>query len=269
MGGLAIGAWQAGRIAASVTPARAPSDLRVPGIAIAVCARLLPLVLSAARPVLSGRKQTVKPAASSISRSACSRCCCSRPRRRHGRDVSGGRSVLRRRTANRGGSAARHPPFVRKQGCGGERAGGLYAANTAGAAAGAAVSGFVLLPMLGAQGDDPRGRCPQCDLAVGATVARGAQSRRVRSAAPAYVRNRTARRPGSEKRTGEVIPRSGPAAPIVWPPWRWRFSGWSRSSIKWPGRDPGDGARPTAYAFSAMLVAFITVWRSARRSPPP
>ncbi|MSO81905.1 MAG: tetratricopeptide repeat protein [Acidobacteria bacterium] len=258
MGGLAIGSWQAGRIAASVSPARALRAYASIEIAIAACALLLPGVLSTARPLLewayangeAGRLfdatlgllalllLSVPAAAMGATYPLAVRAYALEPSIAAGplrgtRPTYGGR-VPRSGPGDPGGSPA-------------ARAGGLYAFNTAGAAAGAALTGFVLLPMVGAQATTLVGVALNAICALGAlALAKDANSQRPTPVGVGRwgVGSSTAVSPQRRLRLASVaIGISGLAALVY-------QVTWTRILALVLG--------PTTYAFSAMLVAFIT-----------
>ena len=136
MGGLAIGSAIAGRIGGRLSPRRALTIYAALELTIAVLALLLPFGLAALRPMLSGAYA----------------------------DGSGGSTfaILRLATsvlllaAPAAAMGATFPIasrwMVRVASHAAQDAGGLYAANTLGAAAGAVLAGFVLIPALGLSG---------------------------------------------------------------------------------------------------------------------
>ena len=144
MGGLAIGAWLAGRFAPSLAHDRALRTYALLEITIAAAALLLPLVLSSARGVLSlayGNGEGAR--LFDVARVVLSLL------------------LLLIPTVAMG---ARYPIAVRwfavQAQSATASASGLYAANTVGAAAGAALSGFLFLPMLGLRGTTLVGVAP-------------------------------------------------------------------------------------------------------------
>src|SRR5687768_3873062 len=140
MGGLALGAWAAGRIAPSMAPSRALRVYAALEGAIAAYALLLPFLLTSARPFLQsvyadgGAAQAFDTTIALLS--------------------------LLLLTVPTAAMGATYPMAVRwfgssrSDGSGRSNdgdpvagyAGGLYAANTFGAALGAALTGFALLP---------------------------------------------------------------------------------------------------------------------------
>ena len=124
MGGLALGAWVAGRRVAPSLRAYAMLE-----IGVAVAALLLPLALAASVPALAwAYADGTAPASFAIVRVADQPAAGRHPRGCHGRHLPNrGRLV-------RGGSASPYGTGV------------LYAANTAGAATGAIAAGFCLDP---------------------------------------------------------------------------------------------------------------------------
>ncbi len=136
MGGLAIGSAIAGRIGGRLSPRQALTIYASLEMAIALLALLLPFGLAALRPMLSGAYA----------------------------DGSGGSTfaILRLATsvlllaAPAAAMGATFPIasrwMVRIASHAAQDAGGLYAANTLGAAIGAVLAGFVLIPALGLSG---------------------------------------------------------------------------------------------------------------------
>ena len=135
---------------------------------------------------------------------------------------------------------------VRGSGFEGRAAGLLYAGNTIGAAFGAAVTGFVLLPWLGLFGTTLVG------VALNATAALGA-----------FLLSRTAAAAPSHHRT--PAPSDAPSHPRTFAPSHLALSAFALSvsgfvalvyEVAWT-RILAMVLGPTTYAFSAMLVAFI------------
>lgn len=136
MGGLAVGAGAAGRYAKDLPPARALRTYAVLELGIAILALILPALLFAVRPLLAatyadGDGGTVF----AVVRLASSVLLLSVPAACMGATFPIAARAIIRSAAN----VARD-------------AGGLYAANTLGAAAGAIVAGFVLIPSVGLRG---------------------------------------------------------------------------------------------------------------------
>jgi len=277
MGGLALGSWLAGRIAASLAPARALRTYASLEIAIAACALLLPVVLSAARPVLSwayadgeaGRLfditlgllalllLAVPAAAMGATYPVAVRCYAAKPpiaadplRGTHPTYVG---RVPRSGPGDPGGLAA-------------ARAGGLYAFNTAGAAAGAALTGFALLPMLGTQATTLVGVALNTICALGA-LALAAPKRS--EGGLAYVNSQlpTPQLPRRQLPTPLGAGRLGVGSLAgLSPRLRLRLAAAAVGlsglvalvhQVAWT-RLLATVLGPTTYAFSAMLVAFIT-----------
>ncbi len=152
MSGLAIGSAIAGRVGGRLSPRRALTIYASLEIAIALLALLLPVGLAALRPMLSGAYA----------------------------DGSGGTTFVILRLATSvlllaAPAAAMGATFpiasrwmVRIASHAAQDAGGLYAANTLGAAVGAVLAGFVLIPALGLSGST------WVAVALNATAAAGA-----------------------------------------------------------------------------------------------
>ena len=223
MGGLAFGAWGAGRGAGSLPPARALRVYAVLEIGIAACALLLPLVLASARPVL------VWAYAGEGGRPF---------------DVVMGLLALVLLAVPAAAMGATYPLAVRWM----ERAGALYAANTAGAAIGAALTGFVLLPALGMFGTTLVGVALNVVAAAGAMALAGGtapQEPRLRGANLSAFAEASAdrRSPTSLVRVAFVAAAVAGLVSLLFQ------VTWTRILAMVLG--------PTTYAFSAMLVAVI------------
>ncbi len=224
MGGLAFGSWGAGRAvgrdAGAWPPARALRAYAVLELGIAACALLLPLVLTAARPAL------VWAYAGEGGRLF---------------DVVMGILALVLLAVPAAAMGATYPLAVRWM----DRAGALYAANTSGAAIGAALTGFVLLPALGISGTTLVGVVLNVAAAVGAiALARTARRDTV---------HRGGRSTHNVQSVGQAHPTTVRLALIAA-----AVSGlvsllfqvtWTRILAMVLG--------PTTYAFGAMLVAVI------------
>jgi spermidine synthase len=136
MGGLAAGAGAAGRFASKLPPRRALNTYAALEIAVAVLALLMPLALIAVRPLLAstyadgtgeGLFAFVRLSTSVVLLSIPAAC------------MGATFPIASRWIVRASATAARD-------------AGGLYAANTLGAAAGAILAGFWLIPALGLRG---------------------------------------------------------------------------------------------------------------------
>ena len=163
------------------------------------------------------------------------------------------RAWARRFRSRRDGWSAARPRAA-------QDAGGLYAANTLGAAAGAVLAGFVLIPALGLRGIDVGRRraerhrggrrvCiararPRDDLTAATPAGTGAGSRQ-----PESKRTPSRVRPSERRRPGAAVAGRGRA---------WRVSGfasltlqvvWTRLLVQILG--------PTTYAFSIVVAIFI------------
>ena len=154
MGGLAAGAGAAGRYAKQLSPSRALALYAGLEIAIAALALLMPVLLVAVRPLLAATYA----------------------------DGSGGAAFAFVRLASSvlllcvpaACMGATFPIasrwMVRMASTAAQDAGGLYAANTLGAAGGAVMAGFVLIPALGLQGTTFAGVALNVIAAAGAWV---------------------------------------------------------------------------------------------------
>ena len=158
MGGLAVGAAVAGRRGGRLSPQRALMVYAGLELAIGVLALLLPIALTAVRPLLVGAYADGEGGTSfAFLRLATSVLLLAAPAA-----AMGATFPIASRWMVRGAlSAARD-------------AGGLYAANTLGAAAGAVLAGFVLIPALGLSGATWIGVALNITAAAGAfAIARG------------------------------------------------------------------------------------------------
>ncbi len=252
MGGLAAGAGAAGRIADRLPPRRALHIYAVLELAVGALALVLPLALIAVRPLLEWAYA----------------------------DGNGGSTfafvrlstsvvLLSVPAACMGATfpiAARW--IVRRASTAGRDAGGLYAANTLGAAAGAILAGFLLIPTLGLEGATFIGVALNVVAAAGAwMIARAAVA-----PAEAGTGNREPgagnREAGAGSRKGQrssVSPLPAPGSPLPVPgshPWlaagALGVSGfasltlqvvWTRLLVQILG--------PTTYAFSTVVAIFI------------
>lgn len=242
MGGLAIGAAVAGRRGGRLTPERALAIYAGLEVTIAVLALLLPFALSAVRPLL-------------VSAYA---------------DGQGGTpfAVLRLLTsvlllaAPAAAMGATFPIasrwMVRAAATAAQDAGGLYAANALGAAAGAVLAGFVLVPTLGLQGSTWVGVALNLAAAAGAfAIARSSVSSPAGEAVPSRSERVSPRR-GSKADANTSAVRTLPENR----PWLAALamgaSGfasltlqvvWTRLLVQILG--------PTTYAFSIVVAIFI------------
>jgi spermidine synthase len=159
MGGLAAGAGAAGRFAAKLPPRRALAVYATLELVIGALAIVMPLALIAVRPLLASAYADgnggnlfafVRLSTSVILLSVPAAC------------MGATFPIASRWIVSKASTAARD-------------AGGLYAANTLGAAAGAILAGFLLVPMLGLRGTTLVGVALNVIAAVGAwVIARGA-----------------------------------------------------------------------------------------------
>lgn len=233
MGGLAIGAAIAGRRGGRLSPERALTVYAGLELTIGVLALLLPVALTAVRPLLVTAYADGQGGASfAFLRLATSVLLLALPAAAMGATFP----IASRWTVRGASSAARE-------------AGGLYAANTLGAATGAVLAGFVLIPALGLSGATWVGVALNITAAVGAlAIARG--SLPTAHAAPAVA-------PKKAEPKG-----SAPRLPADGRPWLAALalgaSGfasltlqvvWTRLLVQILG--------PTTYAFSIVVAIFI------------
>jgi spermidine synthase len=246
MGGLALGAWIAGRIAPAFAPSRAIRMYAALEAAIAGYALLLPLLLASARPFLQSVYADGDAAlAFDTTIALLSLLLLTVPTAAMGATFP---MAVRWAGVSRGSDRSRDGSAVAGY------AGALYAANTFGAALGAALTGFALLPLLGVRGTTLVGVALNAIAALGALILAHRSSRDVTTAVEPTVPPRAADVAGRSRTTPEIGPQAGlgAAAAAV------GVSGavslvyqvtWTRTLAMVLG--------PTTYAFSAMLVAVI------------
>ena len=253
MGGLATGAWVAGRTAPSQTREQALRTYAALELAIAACALLLPLGLTAVRPVLAwayangaggGLFETARVVLSlllvSIPTAAMGASypigvrCVSDP----GSGIQDSGSEVR-------GSGS----GVRGSGFEGVAAGLLYASNTIGAAAGAVLTGFILLPTLGLFGTTFVGVALNAIAAMGALILRrGSFGSAERESRSIIADPKGLRRTGHPSHPSHLALASSALCVSGFVALVYEVT-WTRILAMILG--------PTTYAFSAMLVAFI------------
>jgi spermidine synthase len=219
MGGLAIGAWTGGRISSGLPAPRALRIYAALEVTIAIFALVIPLALNAMRPLLAwAYANGTGGAMFGATRLVVSILLIALP------------------------AAAMGATFpVGVVSVGNKDAAELYAANTVGAAMGAALTGFVLLPSFGLFGATLVGIVLNVITALGAVV--------LSSAGPSSPQIESPPR---------FADRKGPRRGVREPAFLLAISGfvaltyeviWTRVLAMTLG--------PTTYAFSAMLVAFI------------
>ena len=223
MGGLALGAAVAGRAAGRLTERHALRAYALIEVAIAGCALVVPVALSATRPVLSATYADGAGSWFGVTRVAVSLLILLAPTVAMGATVPlAMRWVLRR--LDRAGADA----------------GDLYAVNTIGAALGAGLAAFILLPGLGLRGSTLIAAGLNLVAAAGAwTIALG-------NAAPSPVGKRPQRTPisksGSLGLATLALAITGFVALVS-------EVAWTRVLTLVIG--------PTTYAFGIMLIVFI------------
>src|SRR5262249_49746110 len=151
MGGLAIGAWVAGRFADRWEPPRALRMYAALEGVIALCALAMPLAISALRPLLAwAYADGAGGVLFGATRLAASIAVIALPGAAMGASFPVGVCVVSAVGARgaRGARSAKGAKDATGAKCARDIA-ELYAANTVGAALGAALTGFVLLPSLG------------------------------------------------------------------------------------------------------------------------
>ena len=234
MGGLALGAGVAGRAGPRLTSARALRVYAGLEIVVAACALALPVGVRLAQPLLAWAYAGTTGMAFEATRIGLSIFALLIPAAAMGATYPIAVTCLT------------EPGFgIRGSGFEGRAAGLLYAGNTIGAAFGAAVTGFLLLPWLGLFGTTLVG------VALNATAALGA-----------FLLSRTAAA-SSHHRT--PVPSDAPSHPRTLAPSHLALSAFALSvsgfvalvyEVAWT-RILAMVLGPTTYAFSAMLVAFI------------
>ncbi len=185
MGGLAAGAGVAGRYAGRISPKRALALYAGLEIAIAALALMMPLLLIAVRPLLAATYD----------------------------DGGGGAAFAFVRLASSvlllcvpaACMGATFPIasrwMVRMASTAAQDAGGLYAANTLGAAAGAVLAGFVLIPAMGLQGSTFVGVALNVIAAAGAWIIARDQGIPLPSAGASDSKSRPPRSPIADPRS--------------------------------------------------------------------
>jgi spermidine synthase len=235
MGGLAAGAGAAGRYASKLAPPRALRIYAALEIAIAVLAVLLPVLLAAVRPLLASAYADGDGGATfALVRLASSMLLLCVPAA-----CMGATFPIASRWMVRGAATAARD------------AGGLYAANTLGAAGGAILAGFVLIPALGLRGTTFIG------VALNVIAAAGAWIVATRAASDAQASH-----PIGKQEPGTANPRTIAARERASRPWlaaaALGASGfasltlqvvWTRLLVQILG--------PTTYAFSTVVSIFI------------
>ena len=250
MGGLALGASLAGRATSSLVPTRALRIYAALEATIALCALVMPFALGAMRPLLAWAYADGNGGALfNVVRLAVSIVLIALPAAAMGASFPIGVVAVRD-----SGFAPREPRGALSlskggirdsQGSGSQDAGELYAANTVGAALGAALTGFVLLPALGLFGTTLVGVGLNAIAAAGALVLSGAGFSGSRIAAPEGPRRTVDQATTVDRSIGlaaVTLAISGLVALVY-------EVTWTRILAMILG--------PTTYAFSAMLVAFI------------
>jgi spermidine synthase len=232
MGGLAVGAAAGGRIGQRLTPATALKAYAVLELAIAAVAVMLPFILSSLRPVLAALYANGDGGLTFLA-------------------VRLGTSLLLLSLP----AAAMGATFpiasrwmVRGAGSVSADAGGLYAANTLGAAAGALVAGFLLLPSLGLAGATAVGVVLNAVAAAGAWWIASTITVRVEPPVAEPVRGRKPAKSPPPARIGR--PALAAAALGV--------TGFASLTLQvvWT-RLLASILGPTTYAFSAVVAFFI------------
>jgi spermidine synthase len=237
MGGLAIGAAVGGGATSALAPRRALRMYAALEVTIALCALVMPAALAAMRPLLAW---TYANGSGGLLFDAVR--------------LTVSIVLIAIPAAAMGASFPIGVVAVRDAGCGirdsknsgSQDAGELYAANTVGAALGAAATGFVLLPTLGLFGTTLVGVALNTVAAAGALllVRRGLIGDRSAEDSPAIADPKSPRRSRDQTMglPAVVLAVSGFVALVY-------EVTWTRILAMILG--------PTTYAFSAMLVAFI------------
>jgi spermidine synthase len=231
MGGLAIGAWLGGRISKLLVPRRALRIYAALEAAIALCALAMPFALSTTRPLLAWAYADGNGGALfDVVRLGISIVLIALPASAMGASFPVGIVAVRDP-----GSGIRDPYA--------SDASELYAVNTIGAALGAALTGFVLLPALGLFGTTLVGVLLNGVAATGAVVLSGQTTEPSNRLHPSNRSNPPNRSNRPNVRFAAVALAISGLVALVYE------VAWTRVLAMTLG--------PTTYAFSAMLVAFI------------
>jgi len=224
MGGLAAGAWASGRAAQRMSRRRALRVYAALEATIALCALAMPSALGAMRPLLAWAYANGNGGGLFDL-------------------VRLGTSIVMVALPAAAMGASYPVGVVAGRDPGSQNAGELYAANTFGAALGAALTGFVLLPALGLFGTTLVGVGLNAVAATGALLLSGA-------GLPAT--------PKPHRGEGSTEPRRFGAETVGLPAMVLAVSGFVALvyEVTWT-RVLAMTLGPTTYAFSAMLVAFI------------
>jgi spermidine synthase len=250
MGGLALGAWLAGRAASGLVPARALRIYAVLEAAIALCALAMPFAIGGLRPVLAWAYADGNGGVLfGVTRLVASVAIIALPAAAMGATFPVGIAAYARGAKGAKGAKGAIGAIGAK---GVRDVAELYAANTIGAAVGAALTGFVLLPSLGLSGTTIFGVLLNVVAAAGALVlSRTLEVTHLTEPREPYEpcepdepreRNPLNPRNPMNPRLVMGIAVSGFAALVY-------EVVWTRVLAMTLG--------PTTYAFSAMLVAFI------------
>lgn len=245
MGGLALGAWTIGRAERTATPARRLQIYAALEIAIAILAVMLPTLVREGRPLLAwAYADGDAPARFAAIRIAVSLVLLGLPAAAMG-------ATFPVAAAWFAGATARPDRIVRSA------AGLLYAANAAGAAAGALAAGFWLLPAIGMRLTTWIGAALNLAAAAGALwlVRRGGSV-----PAPASLPHSPHRQPSRKqaRRPAAAAPPAVQAQPLVAAAVA-ALSGCAALiyEVAW-ARILALVIGPTTYAFATMVAAFVT-----------
>jgi spermidine synthase len=238
MGGLAAGAGAAGRYAGTLPPRRALTLYAALEIAIAVLAVLMPLLLITIRPLLAGAYADGHGGATFafVRLTSCVLLLC----------VPAACMGATFPIASRW--------IVRTAATAAQDAGGLYAANTLGAAAGAVMAGFALIPALGLRGTTFVG------VALNLIAAAGAWMIAARAVDPATEPTRNPDQGTGNRRKAK--PELSTGTPYRSQPWLAAIalgvSGFASLTLQvvWT-RLLAQILGPTTYAFSTVVAIFI------------
>lgn len=249
MGGMALGALVAGRRAHAWSPARALRVYAALELGIAACALALPAALSASRPLLAALYgDDGSTPGFALARLLVCLACLAVP------------------TAAMGATfpiAVRW--FVRRADRPGSEAGSLYAANTAGAAIGALMAGFLLLPALGLQATiivaaSINGVAAASAWWLASRVPSVADSPATATRQPSHPtpqRGRGSRREDRARRPEAAMPPIGGQVGVAALTLALSGAAALAAELAW-NRLLALVVGPTTYAFSAMLAIFIT-----------
>lgn len=245
MGGLAAGAFTAGRLAAGLDRQRALRAYAAVELVVGACAIVVPYALRAWEPALQAAYGAAPTLTFGLVRFASSLVVVFIPA-----CVIGATLPFAIRW------------FVRNPSTAGRDAGGLYAANTVGAAVGSLLTGFLLIPALGLRTTTWVGVGLNAAVAIGAWLLASKPldlGSQMVTQKRAGATSRRARAPGQGHTTRSSAAHAPTAAPPGWlPAVALGLSGFVALVYEVTfTRVLGIALGPTTYAFAAMVSAFI------------